>query len=80
MYHWVSERVTPVVEELSIKYLMLFHHDTLPIIKNIEQNFLRIFLNFYFFRSVLVRNLAISFSVSRVNAFVISMRLSMPNS
>ena len=36
MYHGVSERVTPVVEELSIKYLMLFHHDTLTIIKSIE--------------------------------------------
>ena len=79
MYHGVSERVTPVVEELSIKYLMLFHHDTLTIIKSIEQIFLRIFL--HFFRSVLVRNLAISSSgVSRVNAFVISMRSSMPNS
>ena len=78
MYHGVSERVTPVVEELSIKYLMLFHHDTLTIIKSIEQNFLRIFL--HFFRSVLVRNLAISSSVSRVKAFVISMRSSMPNS
>ena len=78
MYHGVSERVTPVVEELSIKYLMLFHHDTLTIIKSIEQNFSSIFL--HFFRSVLVRNLAISSSVSRVNAFVISMRSSMPNS
>ena len=78
MYHGVSERVTPVVEELSIKYLMLFHHDTLTIIKSIEQKFLSTFL--HFFRSVLVRNLAISSSVSRVNAFVISMRSSMPNS
>ena len=78
MYHGVSERVTPVVEELSIKYLMLFHHDTLTIIKSIEQKFLSIFL--HFFRSVLVRNLAISSSVSRVNAFAISMRSSMPNS
>ena len=78
MYHGVSERVTPVVEELSIKYLMLFHHDTPTIIKYIEQNILRIFL--HFFHSVLVRNLAISSSVMRVNAFVISMRSSIPNS
>ena len=78
MYHGVSERVTPVVEELSIKYLMLFHHDTPTIIKSIEQNILRIFL--HFFHSVLVRNLAISSSVMRVNAFVISMRSSIPNS
>ena len=78
MYHGVSVQVTPVVEELSIKYLMLFHHDTLTIIKSVEQNFLRIFLHFV--RSVLVRNLAISSSVSRVNAFVLSMHSSMPNS
>ena len=42
--------------------LMLFHHDTLTIIKSIAQYF---YVFLHFFRSVLGRNVAISSSVSR---------------